>query len=38
VLNESKQIFASKYLDFLPTEKELSIEIEKERKQIETTK
>jgi predicted nuclease of restriction endonuclease-like (RecB) superfamily len=35
VLNESKQIFASKYLDFLPTEKELSLEIEKERKQLE---
>ncbi|MFA6713735.1 MAG: PDDEXK nuclease domain-containing protein [Victivallales bacterium] len=38
VLNESKQIFASKYLDFLPSEEELSLEIEKERKFIETTK
>jgi predicted nuclease of restriction endonuclease-like (RecB) superfamily len=38
VLNESKQIFASKYLDFLPSEEELSLEIEKERKLIETAK
>jgi len=35
VLNESKQIFASKYLNFLPSENELCIEIEKERKLIE---
>lgn len=35
VLNEGKQIFASKYLKFLPSEKELMQEIEKERKMIE---
>ncbi len=35
VLNEGKQIFASKYLQFLPSEEELKIEIEKERKLIE---
>ncbi len=35
VLNESKQIFASKYLKFLPSEEELKNEIEKERKLIE---
>lgn len=35
VLNESKQIFASKYLQFLPSEQELSLEIEKERRVIE---
>jgi len=37
VLNEGKQIFASKYLQFLPTEKELMLEIEKERKLIEAS-
>ncbi len=37
VLNESKQIFASKYLTVLPTEKELKREIEKERKWIEAS-
>ena len=35
VLNENKQIFASKYLQFLPSEQELKREIEKERKMIE---
>jgi len=35
VLSEGKQIFASKYLPFLPTEEELKLEIEKERKLIE---
>jgi hypothetical protein len=35
VLSENKQLFAAKYLDFLPTEKELKIELEKERKLIE---
>ncbi len=35
VLHESKQIFASKYLKFLPTEEELKLEIEKERRLIE---
>jgi hypothetical protein len=31
VLNESKQLFASKYLPYLPTEEELAAEIEKEK-------
>jgi hypothetical protein len=35
VLHESRQIFASKYLQFLPTEEQLRVEIEKERKLIE---
>jgi len=35
VLKESKQIFAGKYLEYLPSEEELKIEIEKERKLIE---
>ena len=35
VLNESRQIFASKYLQFLPSEEQLRIEIEKERRLIE---
>lgn len=35
VLNEGRQIFASKYLQFLPSEQELKLEIEKERKLIE---
>lgn len=35
VLSEGKQIFASKYLQFLPSEQELMREIEKERKVIE---
>ena len=35
VLNESEQIFASKYLKFLPSEDELKLEIEKERRLIE---
>jgi len=35
VLKESKQLFASKYLDFLPSEEELKIAIEKERMIIE---
>lgn len=36
VLNEGKQIFASRYLQFLPTEEQLKLEIERERKLIET--
>ena len=36
VLSEGKQIFASKYLKFLPTEEELKLEIERERSLIET--
>ena len=35
VLKESKQIFASKYILQLPTEDELRLEIERERRQIE---
>jgi predicted nuclease of restriction endonuclease-like (RecB) superfamily len=35
VLNDRKQIFASKYMLFLPTEEQLSMEIEKERRLIE---
>lgn len=35
VLNERKQIFASKYLLYLPSEEELKLEIERERRLIE---
>lgn len=35
ILNENKQIFASKYLPNLPTEEQLRLEIEKERRLIE---
>jgi len=38
LLNESKQIFASKYMTYLPTEQELQAEIERERQQIEQEK
>jgi hypothetical protein len=38
LLNDSKQIFASKYMTYLPTEKELQDEIERERLQIEQEK
>ena len=31
VLSENKQLFASKYLSYLPTEKELTAEIERQR-------
>lgn len=34
VLNENRQIFASKYMLYLPTEEELRLEIEKERRLI----
>ena len=37
VLNENKQIFASKYLQFLPSEEQLRLEMEKERNLIEAT-
>lgn len=37
VLSESRQIFASKYLQFLPSEEELQVEIQRERQQIEAT-
>ena len=36
ILNENRQIFASKYLPNLPTEEQLRMEIEKERRLIET--
>lgn len=35
VLNENRQIFASKYLQFLPSEEQLRIELEKEHRLIE---
>ena len=35
ILKEGKQIFASKYLNFLPSEEELKAEIEKERRLVE---
>lgn len=35
VLNDRKQIFASKYMEYLPSEEELAIELERERKLIE---
>jgi predicted nuclease of restriction endonuclease-like (RecB) superfamily len=38
VLNESKQLFASKYLPYLPTEEELIAEIEREKRLIEGMK
>lgn len=38
LLNDSKQIFASKYMTYLPTEQELKKEIERERRQIEQEK
>jgi predicted nuclease of restriction endonuclease-like (RecB) superfamily len=38
LLNESKQVFASNYKTYLPTEEELRIEIERERQQIEQEK
>lgn len=37
ILNENKQIFASKYLPNLPTEEQLRLEIEKERHLIESS-
>ena len=35
LLNDNKQVFASKYYTQLPTEEELQKEIERQRKQIE---
>lgn len=35
ILSEAKQVFASKYLQFLPTEEELKLELQRERKLIE---
>ena len=37
VLNDRKQIFASKYMLYLPTEEELAAEIMRERRLIEST-
>ena len=37
VLNDRKQIFASKYLPYLPTEEQLKFEIERERRLIEAS-
>ena len=38
VLHESKQLFASKYLLYLPSEDELKKEIERERKLLDAKK
>jgi len=38
VLNDSKQLFASKYQTYLPTEKQLEQEIQREKEQIEQEK
>jgi len=38
LLNDSKQLFAAKYMTYLPTEQELKKEIERERQQIEQEK
>jgi predicted nuclease of restriction endonuclease-like (RecB) superfamily len=38
VLNESKQLFASKYMLYLPTEEELQRELERERRMIEESR
>ena len=38
VLNENRQLFASKYLQFLPSEEQLRIELEKEQRLIETAR
>jgi len=35
VLNESRQLFASRYMMYLPTEKELEQELEREKRMIE---
>lgn len=35
VLNDRRQIFASKYMLYLPTEKELALELARERRLIE---
>jgi hypothetical protein len=36
ILNDSKQLFATKYVLYLPTEEELIAEIEREKRLIET--
>lgn len=35
ILSDAKQVFASKYLPFLPTEEQLQLELQRERKMIE---
>ena len=35
ILNDNKQLFATKYMPYLPTEEELIAEIEREKKLIE---
>lgn len=35
LLNESRQIFASKYMTYMPSEEELQVTIERERRQLE---
>jgi len=36
VLKDSKQLFASKYMLYLPTEEELQVELDRERLKIES--
>lgn len=38
VMNNSKQLFASKYMLYLPTEEELKIELEREKLLIDSRK
>ena len=38
VLNDNKQLFASKYMDYLPSEKELEEEIERQKALLQTMK
>lgn len=38
VLNESKQLFAAKYVTYLPSEKELERELHRERQRLEESK
>jgi len=38
VLHESRQLFAAKYLAYLPSEQELRAELMRERKLVETRK
>ena len=37
-MKHSRQLFASKYMRYLPTEEELRLEIERERKLIEAAR
>ncbi len=38
VLNKSRQLFAAKYVHYLPTEKELQRELKRERRLIEASR